>query len=310
MRSLLLYLVCFGLLISCSSNAKKPESPYILVLGIAQDAGYPQINCEKKCCKSVYKFPSHKRMVSSLALVDPISNKEWVFDATPDFSEQLKLLNNATGKSADLPEGIFLTHAHMGHYTGLMYVGREAMSSESLDVYAMPRLKNYLETNGPWSQLVTLDNIELKELQQMRPVKLADGITVTPIEVPHRDEFSETVGYLIAANSKQVLFIPDIDKWHLWEHSLVDLVQQVDYAFLDATFYKDGEINRPMSEVPHPFVEESMDLLKNLSDEHKNKVHFTHMNHSNPLLLKGSAAQKEVKSQGFQIAREGVKYAL
>lgn len=305
----LIILVILSIIVSCktekATSKDLPLTPYIYVLGVAQDAGYPQINCEKECCHRVYKKSENKRFVASIALVDPISKQEWVFDATPDFSKQIKLLNDHTGRKKDLPEGIFLTHAHMGHYTGLMYLGREAMGAKKAPVYAMPRMNFFLETNGPWSQLVNLENISLKNLENMRSVQLNERISVTPIRVPHRDEYSETVGYLINAGEKQILFVPDIDKWQLWEHSITDLIQQVDLALLDATFYKNGEINRDMSEVPHPFVEESMELFQDLPQKDKSKVYFIHFNHTNPLLIDKSAAQKTVLNNGFQVAKQG-----
>lgn len=310
---LLLFLGLLGTiatLVSCEQKQKKdaiefPENPYIFVLGIAQDAGYPQANCEKECCQRVYNNPKNIRFVSSIAIIDPISKEEWIFDATPDFTQQLKLLNNQTQRPGDLPEGIFLTHAHMGHYTGLMYLGREVMGAKDIPIYTMPRMKTYLETNGPWSQLVQLKNIELREIQNTESVQLNERISVTPIQVPHRDEFSETVGYLIDISSKKALFVPDIDKWELWNQSILDLIKQVDIALLDATFYKNGEINRAMSEVPHPFVEESMNLFQRLSESDKSKVHFIHFNHTNPLLIKNSDAQKTVFKNGFKIAEQG-----
>lgn len=275
------------------------------MLGVAQDAGYPQINCVKSCCQRVYENPDHKRLVSSIALVDPSSKQEWIFDATPDFSEQLKLLNEHTQRPVDLPEGIFLTHAHIGHYTGLMYLGKEAMGAQDVPVYTMPRMKSYLETNGPWSQLVESNAISIQEVQNMQSIRLNERISVTPIQVPHRDEYSETVGFLIKMHKKQVLFVPDIDKWQLWEHSITDLIKTVDIALLDATFYQNGEINRDMSLVPHPFVTESMELFKDLSDTDKAKVHFIHFNHTNPLLNKGSEAYAEVINSGFRISQQG-----
>ncbi len=304
-RFILVFLVLF---ISCNNEVKDKrigiESPYLFVLGNAQDAGYPQAGCEKECCQRVYDNPSNSRFVSSIALMDPISNESWIFDATPDFPEQLKLLSNQTENSYKFPNGIFLTHAHIGHYTGLMHLGREVMGAKKIPVFTMSKMKSFLSSNGPWSQLVNLKNIELKDLEKDSAIVLNDRIKVTPILVPHRDEFSETVGFLIDVNSKKALFVPDIDKWSKWDRSIVDYVKEVDVALLDATFFKDGEINRDMNEVPHPFVVESMDLLKNLSKEDKGKVYFIHFNHTNPLLIDGSDAQKQVLKNGFNIARQ------
>ena len=171
-------------------------------------------------------------MVSCLGLVDPASGRSWLFDATPDFKDQLHILEAYAPLS-----GIFLTHAHIGHYTGLMHLGREVMGASEVPVYAMPLKRKYLENNGPWSQLVELKNIKLIDLEADLPVQLTDKISVTPLKVPHRDEFSETVGYQIEGPEKNALFIPDIDKWDLWDKNIIEMVESVDYAFLDGSFY-------------------------------------------------------------------------
>ncbi len=279
------------------------DEPYLLILGIAQDAGYPQIACTKQCCQRVYKNPQHKRFVSSIAVIDPVSNESWIFDATPDFTRQTKMLSEHLGDK-ELPDGIFLTHGHMGHYTGLMYLGREALGSQNMPVFVMPRMKAFLSKNGPWSQLVELKNIKINELRADSTIVLNKRISVTPIEVPHRDEFTETVGFIIKNRDRKALFIPDIDKWDMWKRDIIDYLIEVDIALLDATFFKDGEINRDMTEVPHPFVEESMDLFKDLSEKDKQKIYFIHFNHTNPLLIDSSEAQKEVREKGFNIARQ------
>ncbi|MDY7394863.1 MBL fold metallo-hydrolase [Aureibaculum sp. 2210JD6-5] len=310
MNKILLSSLCF-FLFSCINKQEKntissnPNNPYILVLGIAQDAGYPQIACQKECCKRVEENPELKRNVSSIALVDPISNESWVFDATPDFTAQAKLLSTHLNHK-QLPDGIFLTHGHIGHYTGLMFLGREALGANQMPVYVMPRMQTYLTENGPWSQLVKLENIELKPLHKDSTIVLNKRISVTPIQVPHRDEFTETVGFIINNQDKKALFIPDIDKWENWDRDIIDYIKEVDLAFLDATFFKDGEINRDMNEVPHPFVEESMDLFKNLSEKDKQKIYFIHFNHTNPLLIEGSEAQKKVIEKGFNFAKQGL----
>jgi len=280
------------------------KEPYILVLGNAQDAGYPQIACEKECCQRVYKNPSNKRYVSSIAIVDPISNESWIFDATPDFSAQTKILSKHLKESKQLPDGIFLTHGHIGHYTGLMYLGKEAMNAQNTPIFTMPRMHEYLTNNGPWSQLVKLNNISLRLMLKDSTIVLNKRLSVTPIQVPHRDEFTETVGFIIKNKNKRALFIPDIDKWNKWDRNIVDYIKGVDIALLDATFFKNGEIEREMNEVPHPFVVESMELFKNLSDANKGKVHFIHFNHTNPLLIENSEARQMVIKKGFHIAKQ------
>ena len=302
MKNLIYLIIIFSF--ACNQPAEKtPTTPYVMVLGVAQDAGYPQMNCKKECCKQAWENPELQRTTSCLAIIDPISKEQWIIDATPNIKEQLQILKQKTG--TEKLDGILLTHAHMGHYTGLMHFGREVMGTDNLPVFAMPKMKTFLEGNGPWSQLVKLENINIKALKSDSAFSLNERIKIKPFLVPHRDEFSETVGYEILINNKSLIFIPDIDKWEKWESDISDLIQKVDYAFLDATFYKNGELKRDMSEIPHPFVEESMDLFSQLSEKDKQKVHFIHFNHTNPLLIEGSAAQKEVFEKGFNLAKEG-----
>src|SRR6185312_13714084 len=144
----------------------QPQSnSYIIVLGTAQDGGYPQVGCTKNCCNLAWKYDSLRRYVVSLALVDSVSNKWWLFEATPDFKYQLHLLEELThSKYKYLPEGIFITHAHIGHYPGLMELGREVMDTKEMPVYVLPKMASFLENNGPWSQLVKLKNIIIHRL--------------------------------------------------------------------------------------------------------------------------------------------------
>jgi len=282
--------------------------PSLVVLGTVQDAGSPHIGCKKECCADLFLHPDKNRRVVSLGVVDPENKMNWIFEATPDFTLQLKSLNeHSSFRVNEPPDGIFLTHAHMGHYTGLMYLGREAFGSKDVSVYAMPEMKSYLENNGPWSQLVALNNIQLTELRADEIVQLSSNIRVRPFLVPHRDEFSETVGYVIEGPTKKVLFIPDINKWEKWERSIVEEIEKVDYAFIDASFYDAAEIdNRDIKEIPHPFVIETMNLLENLSESEKVKVYFIHFNHTNPLLNIGSIQAQEVVKAGFKISETGL----
>ncbi len=283
---------------------KKEKNPYVIVLGVAQDAGYPQAGCNKNCCKDAWEDHSKRKNVSCIALVDPISKEQWIFDATPDVKYQLQLLEKKSGINP--LSGIFITHAHIGHYTGLMQFGREVIGSKRLPVYCMERMESFIRSNAPWDQLVKIQNINLKLLKNDSIIVLNERINITPFLVPHRGEYSETVGYKINANKKSLVFIPDIDKWEQWNTNIIELIKKVDYAFLDGTFYENGELNRDMSEIPHPFVKESIELFSKLPLYDKQKVHFIHMNHTNPLLLEGSVAQKEVEQKGFNVAKEGM----
>jgi pyrroloquinoline quinone biosynthesis protein B len=150
----------------------------------------------------------------------------------------------------------------------------------------------------------------LRELKDQQSVKLSN-VTVTPMLVPHRDEFSETVGYQISGPNKTALFIPDINKWEIWDRRIIEEIRAVDYALVDATFFDGNELpGRNIADIPHPFVVESMELFEELAARDKAKVWFIHLNHSNPLLNRESAAFQRVTDQGFNVAREGVRLPL
>ena len=277
----------------------------LIVLGTVQDAGAPHIGCSKACCKELFEKPDPSRKVVSLGLVDEKHGKAFLVEATPDISSQIKALAvRAPFLAKGIPDGILLTHAHIGHYAGLMYFGREALGARAAPVFAMPRMRAYLENNGPWSQLVGLGNIALQSLQAGQELILTPDLTVTPFLVPHRDEFSETVGFRFVGKEKTAIFLPDIDKWEKWDTDIVALLASVDYAFLDATFFDAAEIGyRDIREIPHPFVVESLALFKGLSPEEKAKIHFIHFNHTNPLLDPRSKASRQVRKMGFKVSR-------
>ncbi|MGB0403324.1 MAG: MBL fold metallo-hydrolase [Salibacteraceae bacterium] len=280
------------------------QNQKLLILGIAQDAGYPQIACSKPCCQKVEKPESPV----SLAIID--TDGYLLFEATPDVGKQIKMVNDRLGNSIqELPKAIFITHAHIGHYLGLSQFGREALGGVNQPVYTMPRFKSFLESNAPWNQLVNLNNISPIEMQKNEIVEVGQT-KVLPIQVPHRDELSETVGFIINGNSKRVLFIPDIDKWEKWNVNIDSLIHEVDYALLDGTFYQNGEIKgRNMSEIPHPFVSESMKRFSALNEIDKAKIHFIHFNHTNPILW-NDEVKSAVKLQGFNIAETGMEFDL
>lgn len=299
------------------------EEPYVLVLGNAQDAGLPQIGAEHPLDEAARRDSSRRRFATSVVICDPRSGKRWLLDATPDLREQVDLMAGhpptrkeyleALDHSGRPPlfEGVFLTHGHMGHYLGLAHLGREAYSAKDLPVHASPRMAEYLRGNGPWSLLVDLKNIDLREIEAGQRVQLAADLTVEAFEVPHRAEFSDTYGYLVRGPERALVFLPDIDKWERWETPVEELLAQVDVALLDATFYADGEIpGRSMAEIPHPFVEESLERFATLSEAERAKVWFIHLNHSNPLGDPGGEARGAVRAAGCDVARQGQVFGL
>ena len=285
-----------------------------IILGTAQDAGAPQIGNNDD---PAWRDSSLKGHATSAALVNHKSGARYLFEATPDMREQLYRLDEIAPTKTDTPlglSGVFLTHAHIGHYAGLIFAGHESAGTKRLNVYAMPRMSDYLRSNGPWSQLVEFGNIALQPLAASEAKALPGGLSVTPYQVPHRDEFSETVGFEISGGSKSVLFLPDIDSWDEWEsygQRIEARVAAVDYAFLDASFYDDNELpGRDMSAIPHPRLKGSMDRFDKLPRAEREKVRFIHFNHTNPARFEGSEVSKEITRRGYKRAKASERYCL
>jgi pyrroloquinoline quinone biosynthesis protein B len=289
------------------------DGPFTVVLGIAQDGGYPQAGCRLSCCERVRADPALRRHAASLAVVDPRSGQRWLVDATPDFREQLRRLDSIAPRDDKPPglAGIVLTHGHVGHYTGLAHLGRESMDAEHVPVYAMPRMRQVLATNLPWSDLVRHGHVELHDMSDGDVTARGEGWTLTPVRVPHRDEHTETVGVHLQGPSRSVLYVPDTDGWDGWRTPIESWLGRVDVAYLDGTFYDMGELpGRDMADVPHPTISASMQRFAALAPEIRQRVRFLHLNHTNPCMDPDTDAAAYVRGAGFGLAAEGEQVAI
>lgn len=283
----------------------------LTILGTAQDAGIPQPNCTCAQCKEALTNPAKKRYAASLAVVMPEEEKWHLIDASLDFKEQFAAVQMKYGLEGVLMDSIFLTHAHIGHYPGLLFLGREAIGAKGVSTYVGPKLKQMLETEAPWRQLVDLGNINVKSLQAGKAVRINEDVAIRPVEVPHRNEFSETYGFCIEGRNRKILYIPDIDSWKEWEVDIYAAAKEADVCILDGTFHSIAEIEnmgRDYREIPHPVMTETMDRLQDLVDE--TDIYFTHFNHTNPAIDPLHPFTQQLKERGFRIAEEGMQIDL
>ncbi|WP_066391683.1 MBL fold metallo-hydrolase [Neobacillus mesonae] len=284
---------------------------FLNVLGTAQDAGLPHPNCYCKNCMEAIRNPKLRRLAAALAIVLPDEQAWHLIDASPDLKEQMVRLQLKYGLEGKLMESIFLTHAHLGHYPGLLFLGREAIGAKGIPVMAGKKMKLLLEEQAPWSQLTKLGNINVKEIQDGGMVRIAPSVTVTPIDVPHRNEFSETFAFWIEGPNKKVLYVPDIDRWHEWDKNLWTVCKDADICLLDGTFHSEKDlerIGRDYREIPHPLMTETMDLLQDLTGQ--TDIYFTHLNHSNPAIDLDLEVRLEIVARGFHIAEEEMEFRL
>lgn len=317
-----------GLALPHASAALEP--PYVRALGTVQDGGLPDTGCSCERCEAALADPSLARHVASLALVLPGTSREdapeiWLIDATPDLHEQIGHLRRAglrpnapAGRIDRAPvDGVLLTHAHMGHYLGLAFFGFEDVNTHRLPVVATPRMSEFLRTNGPWSQLVDLENIQLREVEPGGDTTLGP-VRVTLVPAPHRDEFSDTVGYLLegpaaddGSRGRRLLYVPDTDSWPAWGERLEGLFDSLDLLVVDGTFFSTGELpNRSVEQIGHPLITDTMDRLEARVRAGRLQVWFTHLNHSNPALTAGSPERREIERRGFRVLAEGEEIPL
>lgn len=305
-----------GVLVTGAAPAAEPHV-VARVLGVAQDGGVPHLGCVRECCAPARRDPSRAARVASLALVvgDPSAGRKvFIIDATPDFRSQV---DSALGEAglASRPrgfpvDGILLTHAHIGHYTGLMYLGRESIAAVSVPVYATARMSTFLSTNGPWKRLLEGGHIDLKPLVPGQVTRLTAGLAVEPVRVPHREEDSDVVGFIVNGPSRRLVYIPDIDDWGRWERDIAALVRTADVALLDGTFYSPQELGaRSITDVPHPLMPSTMDRLEAVVKE-GHKVLFIHLNHTNPAMRADTTERRELVRRGFDVAVDGLELPL
>ncbi|MFC1513990.1 MBL fold metallo-hydrolase [candidate division KSB1 bacterium] len=301
----------------CSVSKTKSNEialPKIVALGIIQDGGLPQIGCDCERCTAARKDLSSPKYVSSLGIVTS-AKKTYVIDATPDFKHQADILSRSAqriGKNSRNPvDGVFLTHAHMGHYTGLMQLGFEAVSSDNIPVYCTQDMAHFIENNAPWDLLLRKNNIVLRPLMDGISINLDREIDVRPVWVPHRQEYTDTVGFIISGSTNRVLYIPDIDRWEDWEHKIEEVLQEVTIAILDGSFYSGDELpGRDMTQIPHPTISTTMERLKGKFDPAVTKVYFTHFNHTNPVLNRDSAVRDTIRENGFYVLEQNQEISL
>lgn len=306
-------LLSAALLAGCAAPPPAPQAaqaqPELIVLGIAQDGGVPHLGCERSCCANARRDGLHMGP-ASLGVSDPRAGKLLLVEATPAVEAQLATLHAATGaqRGRSPVDAVLLTHAHIGHYLGLAQFGREVAATAGLPVHVSPRMAAFLRGHGPWQQLVELAQIELRELTPGEWFEPWPGLSVRAIPVPHRDEFSDTMAFVLRGPRRSVLFVPDIDRFTA--QSLQELLQGVDVAYVDGTFYDGRELpGRDLREIPHPPIVTTMDLLAEHARVHPGSIRFIHLNHTNPALW-DPGVRADIERRGFRIATEGERVGL
>jgi pyrroloquinoline quinone biosynthesis protein B len=284
----------------------------LFVLGRMQDGGLPHLGCDAACCASA-RAEGRIEHPACLGIHDRRGGGLILLEATPGIEAQAALLHRLTsaGPRGRRPvDAILVTHAHVGHYAGLAHLGREVAATSGTPLFVTPRLAAFLRGNGPWSQLVELDQVRLVEVAPGTRFMPLDGLSVEAIPVPHREEFSDTVAFRIRGPHRTVLFCPDVDRWSARDGLLESLLEGVDVAYLDGTFYDGRELpGRDLSSIPHPPMIDTMERLSALAAARPGRIRFIHLNHTNPALRDAEIGAR-LEDRGFRIAAVGERVGL
>lgn len=280
----------------------------LVILGTSQDGGVPQAGCGCSNCSMAIEDPSLRLHPVSCAIRGSDGSIH-IIEATRSLAEQLSIAASVLGEGRTvLPETVCLTHSHLGHIDGLGQFGNEAMGLENVPLFASESVQSSLRDRYVLSPFRAIG------FTPGHPFYPSEGcgFTYTMVPVPHRDEVSDTHAVLIRGPMSSLLFLPDHDGWSgtLDSAGAPDLRNWlgslgVEFALLDGTFWDSKELpGRDMSQIPHPPIEETLERLGDRVDGDP-EIMFFHLNHTNPVLGRGSVEREKVISMGWSIAEQG-----
>ncbi|MFB6116228.1 MAG: MBL fold metallo-hydrolase [Candidatus Nanosalina sp.] len=264
------------------------------VLGNVQDGGVPHLGCDCDVCVKARENPSEAKYVESILLKenDEENTARYLVNATPDIRQQVRW------KYLD---GIFIPHEGLGHITGLQFFGQEGPDISELSVYCCEAVEDYMMKNDPYRFLIDRNNIQIHDFNHGDIEEIRGG-EIESIQFHHPHLNHDTTAYMIHGPEKKIFYLADITDF---TREIEEKVEEADIAIIDGTFWSEGEIGR-FEEVPHPPIRRSLDQFSDVETD----IYFTHMNHTNPVLRKGSEERKELRKAGFEIVERGDSFTL
>ena len=283
-----------------SVPAERTGDVLIKILGTAQDGGLPTMGCHCPNCTNARRDPGRARMVVSLGILNFVSGRTYLIEATPDAARQVDLIQSRDPmfvKARTRPiDGVLLTHADVGHYPGLIQFRPEVGPTRGLKVHGSSQMSAFLAANEPWKYMVDKSIIELQPFEFERSVLLDEQVNFVAIPVPHQ-KHTDAVGFKIRGPKKTLLFIPDIDRW---DEGFKDIVASVDIAFIDGTYLDKREGSKR-----HPPIREVMAFFASVVKTAGTSVSFIHFNHDNPIFGDDGTLEAEIEGKGFHVAHQG-----
>lgn len=264
------------------------------VLGNTQDGGVPHLECSCDLCEKARENPEEAKRNASVMIKenDDEDSFRYLIDATPDVRYQIQ---------GDYLDGVFISHGHLGHITGLLQFGEEGSNKTDLPLYVSDKTEDYIRKNDPFRLLIDKGNVEIMNFNDEDELDIRGG-KIEAFEAKHNRVNTDTLSFMIHGEDKKLFYIADI---HEWTEKTLNLMQQADIAIVDGTFWNEEEIER-YEEVPHPVMKETM----HLAEDWDTQIYFTHLNHTNPALRPDSEERQEVQERDFGVVEEGMEFEL
>lgn len=288
----------------------------VIVLGSAQDGGFPQWDCNCVNCQLSRSGELRFRLRSSLALEDDLGNII-ILDASPDLKHQVDVIGSSRQRIGRICsdrvspiDAILITHAHWGHVMGLLEFS--AGASFEVPVYCSPSVSSIIYASPVFRSLIDGDFIRIMEFKDNIPLEIVNYrgqktyFKLEAFKVPHREDFTDTYGFKIFHKSSSITYIPDIK---VLDEEIIRKIDDTDFLFFEGTFYWDDElwrvskIKRTSKELGHIPIVESLLILRELEIDMK---YYIHLNHTNPVLRSGSDERRSVEDAGIKIVDDGL----
>ena len=292
-----------------------------IVLGAAAGGGFPQWNCRCAGCLLSWAGDPRARARTQASIAVSGNGSDWILlNASPDLTAQIRAtpaLQPSGDTRASPIAAVVLTGGEVDQVTGLLSL-RER---HKFALFATERVHTAISDNPIFAALDP-SSVRREAVAFDEPFALPGGLEARLFSAPGKvplylenvaagkpEEF--TAGVEIKKDQKSIVFIPGAASIPL---ALQRLVAEADLTFFDGTVFTDDEMmragtgtktGRRMGHVPISGEDSSMDAFAS-----RGKRVYLHINNTNPILIEGSPEYRSVREAGWDVAYDGMEFAL
>ncbi|MGA2899108.1 MAG: pyrroloquinoline quinone biosynthesis protein PqqB [Candidatus Acidiferrales bacterium] len=307
----------------------------VKILGSGAGGGFPQWNCGCSNCNGLRAAKLHGSARTQTQIAFSVNSKAWfLLNASPDLRTQILAtpeLAPPEGSRQSPITGVFLPSADVDSIMGLLHL-REFTPFR---IFATPAVQ----------QIVREENTIFRVLDRAMPPVQWLGISMRPqfarVDSDPREDSSfrcsavslggsypdyvsdalrgslpadqAVVGLLVEQGEKRLFFAPSLPgRNQEWKK----LAESSDLVFLDGTFWSDDELSRAAGSgktaraIGHLPLSGTDGLLQQFSGTGRGRRVLIHINNTNPILDEESTEYHQVREMGWEIAHDGMEFAL